>query len=435
MGSTGARTARAVCLSLLPLLVVGTAVAQYSCSDQANGAQIDYWNGFSGPDGQFMADLVTRFNSENDQNVTVEMTIQPFTEYYNTLNAAAASNSLPDVLQIHLDQLATNATRGVIRPIPAELLGGMGAEESDFPEAAWRGTEVDGERFAIPLDVHPLVMWYNTEHWEAAGIENPAGRILERAEYEAALDALQQSNGEAVEWSVTTGFPIGWMFETLLYQFGGSRFNEDATEATFNSEAGVQALEYLRDMQSRYSRPNLPVDAGITAFKQGNSSTEWNGPWQVSNLTGEGYRQGWGAPLPNIGGDYAVTAGAHTLALARHRGREDAAKTAAGVCLIDFISEHSFDWVKDAGHIPARNSVRESEEFKALEPHASYAQMAEYVVFPPIVPGITDALAPLGQAVEAVLTGDEMDIEAALNDAANRANQILEQNRRRYGQR
>lgn len=424
-------TLRAAALALL--LTAGTALAQAVCSPQAEGAQITYWNGFSGPDGQVMAQLVDAFNAQNDAGVTVTMTIQPFTEYYNTLNAAVASGNVPDVVQIHLDQLATNAARGVIRAMPADQVAALGLDASDFPETVWQGTSYNGERYAIPLDVHPLVMWYNRVHWEAAGVEDPAGRILTADEYLAALEALAETNGDAVAWSVTAGFPITWMFETLLYQFGGSRFNEDGTEATWNSEAGVQALTYLKEMQAGFSRPNLPVDAGITAFKQGNASTEWNGPWQVSNLTGEGFADGWGAPLPNVGGEYAVTAGAHTLALGAHRGGEDAAKTAASLCLIDYLSERSYDWVAGAGHIPARNSVRESAEYQSLQPHASYGAMAEYVVFPPLVPGITDALGELGQAVESVLADDQTDIQSALDDAAGRANQVLEQNRQRYG--
>jgi multiple sugar transport system substrate-binding protein len=415
------------------LLGSSAGLAQVACSEAAQGAQVTYWNGFSGPDGQFMADLVDRFNAENESGVQVTMTVQPFTEYYNTLNAAVASNTLPDVLQIHLDQIATSAVRGLIRPISEDVLSDMGIDASDFPEAVWQGTEYNGERYSIPIDIQPLVMWYNRAQWEAAGVEDPAGQVLTREEYDAALAALQESNGEAMAWSITNGFPIGWMFETLLYQFGGSRFNEDGTEATWNSEAGVQALQYLKDQQTAYSQANLEVDAGITAFKQGNSSTEWNGPWQVSNLTGEGFQDGWGAPLPNVGGEYIVTAGAHTLALAQHRSGEDDAKTAAAACLISFISENSLEWVQGAGHIPARNSVLESEEFQALEPQASYASMADSAVFLPSVPGITDALALLGQAVESVMAEANPDIQAALNEAAQRANQALEQNRQRYG--
>lgn len=418
-------------VGLAALLLSSVGFAQIICSEEAQGAQIAFWNGFSGPDGQFMANLVDRFNAENESGVQVTMTVQPFTEYYNTLNAAAASNTLPDMLQIHVEQIPTNAIRDVIRPIPEDVLATMNVDAADFPEAIWTATEYNGERYSVPLDIHPLVMWYNRAQWEAAGVQDPAGKVLSREEYDAALTALQESNGEVMAWSITNGFPITWMFEILLHQFGGTWFNEDATEVTWNSEAGVQALQYLKDQQTAYSQPSLEVDAGVTAFKQGNSLNEWNGTWQVSNLTGEGFQDGWGAPIPQIGDQYAVTAGSHTLALGA--SGDDPAKTAAAACVISFISENSLEWVQGAGHIPARNSVRESEEFRATEPQASYAVMADSAVFLPSVPGITDATAQLGQAVEAVMVEASPDIQGALDEAAARANQALEQNRQRYG--
>ena len=49
------------------------------------------------------------------------------------------------------------------------------------------------------------------------------------------------------------------------------------------------------------------------------------------------------------------------------------------------------------------------------------------------MPGITDAYAPLDEAVSALMAGTATDVQAALDDAANRANQILTENRDNYG--
>ena len=79
------------------------------------------------------------------------------------------------------------------------------------------------------------------------------------------------------------------------------------------------------------------------------------------------------------------------------------------------------------------SNISSSDEFKAIEPQASIAPSVESAFFPPSVPGITDALAPLGEAVGAVMNGTTTDIKAALDDAANRANEILAQNKATYG--
>jgi multiple sugar transport system substrate-binding protein len=89
-------------------------------------------------------------------------------------------------------------------------------------------------------------------------------------------------------------------------------------------------------------------------------------------------------------------------------------------------------WAR-AGQLPANNVVRASEEFAEVQPQADIAAgSAEYVFFPPSVPGITDAYAPLDEAISALMAGNATDVQAELDNAADRANQILEQNAELY---
>ena len=67
-----------------------------------------------------------------------------------------------------------------------------------------------------------------------------------------------------------------------------------------------------------------------------------------------------------------------------------------------------------------------------LEPQAAIAEQAEDLRFPPAIPGIADAMAELNTALnEAVLLTN--DPGPALQEAADRANTVLEENRERYG--
>ena len=66
-------------------------------------------------------------------------------------------------------------------------------------------------------------------------------------------------------------------------------------------------------------------------------------------------------------------------------------------------------------------------------PQAVIAPSLENPVFPPPVPGISDAFGPLGEAVGSVMNGTATDIKQALDDAARRANEILKQNAATYG--
>jgi multiple sugar transport system substrate-binding protein len=128
----------------------------------------------------------------------------------------------------------------------------------------------------------------------------------------------------------------------------------------------------------------------------------------------------------------AVWAGSHQFTLPTQPDEDPCRDAAAGI-FIRYILDNSVTWAQ-AGQLPANNAVRESEEFQAIEPQASIAAgSADFVFFPPSVPGIGDAYAPLDEAIGALMTGNATDVQAELDNAAERANQILEQNRQTYG--
>ena len=362
--------------------------------DNACGTvQLQYWNPFTGPDGPFMGEMVDAFNASHP-DIQVTMTSQG--EYYTQLATAAAADTLPDVAIVHADQVATQAFRNVLRPID-DLVTEMGLSGDDYPAPVWAAGEVAGHRYSIPLDIHPMTAFYNADLLKAAGID-AAPKTAE--EFEAMAAAI--TSGDNKGFDITGGFPVQQIFQQMLHQFGGSEFNADGTEATWNSAAGVQALQWMKDVQAKYSEPNLEVDAELNAFKTGAVGMVWNGIWQTSNVTGSGVEfDGRATAVPQIGPNMAVWAGSHQFTMPTH-GTIDPCKDSAAAVFIKYMVENSVTWAK-AGQIPASISVRASAEFLAIEPQASIAPSVEFAIFPPSVPGITDAFGPRGEAVGALV--------------------------------
>jgi multiple sugar transport system substrate-binding protein len=400
-------------------------------ADLAEGAYegekvtLAFWNGFTGGDGAYMKTMVENFNSEHE-NIEVQMNTLQWSDFYSKVPNAVASGAGPDVAAIHVDQVGTQAARRVIMPLD-DFVSAMDLEEGDFNPTVWNAGIYDDQRFAIPLDVHPLGQYHNVALAQKAGItEAPQ----DRESFEAALVALQQSGVAQPFWASAT-FPAHLIWDSLLYQFGGTLYDEEGAKATFASEAGVEALEwYTSNITKGFSPRNVSVDAELQAFQQGRNAVTWNGIWQILTFDGVEGLQFATTPVPQIGDTPAVWASSHQLVVMQQR-EADENKLHAARDFLGWLSENSLEWAK-GGQIPARNSVRESAEFAALEGQSALAEQLDRVFFPPTVPGIGDVTAPTWeQAVNEVVLG-KSDAKTALDEAARKADALLEDNRQKY---
>ena len=393
------------------------------------GPNVDlaFWNGFTGGEGPYMQDLVEEFKSEN-KNINVSMNIVEWETFYQKVPSAVRTGEGPDVAIMHADQLGTNAARGVIIPLD-DVAGALGLKEGDFAPLVWNAGVYNNQRYGIPLDIHPLGFYYNKGTMEKAGLD-PNNPPQTRDDYEAALRELK---GAGIEGHWMSPFPFTGVlnFMALLWQFGGDLYNEDATKATFNSEAGVEALNWMVDVVKKgYSPKDVAQDAEFTAFQNGNNAFMWNGIWNINPLNDVDGLD-WGvSPMPQIGSEKATWAGSHHFAIMNKRPLDEN-KVQASKVFINWVSQQSIDYAK-AGQIPARASVRESQAFKNLEEQSTLAKQLPYVHFTPTVPGIADVAPTTWHTAvnEAVLGKTEP--QAGLDAAAKRANQLLEENSQKY---
>jgi len=388
---------------------------------------LQFWNGFTGGDGPLMKKLVDRFNSEHP-NIKVAMNTQQWQDYYAKLPSAVTAGKGPEIAIMHVDSVATNAARRVIQPLD-DVAEALKLSEEDFAAVPWNAGIYNNQRYAIPLDVHPLGFYYNKVVMEKAGLD-PEKPPMTGDEYMSALETLK---GKGIQGHWATPFPFtgSMTVQSLLWQFGGNMFSPDATAVTWADEPGVKAMTWYTDLVKKgYSPDKIAQDADWVALQNGKTAFNWNGIWWVNSLTeGKGKNLGVAA-LPNIGGTEAAWAGSHQFVLPTLK-TPDQNKSQAARVFLNWISQQSLDWAK-AGQVPARNEVRDSAEFKALEAQATLGAQIDVLHFPPSVPGIQDAFLEWEKALNESVLGIKSP-QAALSDAAGRATQILESNKKKYG--
>jgi multiple sugar transport system substrate-binding protein len=386
---------------------------------------LKFWNGWTGADGDFAKQMVAQFNKENPK-IKVQMNVYQWADFFQKLPAAVQSGNGPDVSVMHIDDIPTQAAQQVIVPIDS-IAKSLKFSASQFAPAVWNGGMYQGKRYGIPIDVHDLGLYVNQDLLDKAGV---SAIPTDENSYMDALDKLK-GKGIAGSWVSPFQFTGAFMFESLLWQFGGDLYNSDNTKATWDSDAGVKALTWMVDLINKgYSPKNVGQDADYIALKNSKNAFNWQGIWQVDDARKQKAKI-VNAPLPKIGTQGGVWGNSHQFVLPRN-GSNDANKQAAARFFIHWFTQNEAEWAKSA-KVPAQNSLAKSSAFtQGLSYLKPFADEVPDVHFPPSVAGIGDATQKLYDAFQGAILGKSSP-QAALSGSAKQATSILAANKKKYG--
>ncbi len=118
---------------------------------------------------------------------------------------------------------------------------------AEMPAAARTVATADGKVIGIPALVDNLALIYNKKLFDAAGVAYPTDD-WSWDDFRAAAKKLTNpaTNTYGTAYSVSGSEDTTWHLWPLLWQHGGKIL--DGTKPAFNSDAGVEALETLRQM-------------------------------------------------------------------------------------------------------------------------------------------------------------------------------------------
>ncbi len=388
--------------------------------DQKSGSgkktEILFWSPFSGSDGPFMKKIVDKYNSSQD-SYKVNFVIQPNGEYYKQLDVALSTGKeRPDLMIMHVDNVPTYQSKDQLQPVD-ELAASAGINPADFAEAPVKYATIDSKLYTIPLDIHPLVMYYNKDLFEKAGIAAPP---TNRAEFDSAVEKLTDKSKGVYGYVVPSLWPQQFIFPSLVWQNGGELWN--GSDVAYNSPEAVEMVQWLRGMVEKGISPgNVQQDGENTLFLQGKNAIQFNGPWMKSQFDEAGLNYGV-AVVPQIGkAKQAIYAGSHGFVVPK--AVTDAGKIAGIGDFLKYVAGNSLDWA-ESGQAVASHKVLESAEFKAMEFQSTVAQSFPSVQFAPNVLNWGTIVEPLWGELSNAILGKKSP-QQAMDDAAAKSRQAI----------
>ncbi|ALC89426.1 hypothetical protein AM500_06230 [Bacillus sp. FJAT-18017] len=392
-------------------------------SGKEDVTELTFWAPFSGGDGDFIKALVDNFNKENE-DVKVTVLNLKAEEYYTKMRTAVVSKQAPDVAIAHTTKLAELIESKQIVDIDS-IAEKAGIKWDTYSQNILNSTIINDKHYAVPLDTHALIMFANTDLLDKAGlIENgvPAIGTGEGDFINFLKDVKENSPKGTFPLSATSSgdspLRIWW---SLYSQQGGQLLSEDGKEAVFNNEQGLTALEYIGELMEEDLWPRN-IRNGGEVFSAKTAAIHFNGVWMTGALEQNKELKFTAIPFPQIFGEQATWGDSHTFVLLNKDGQTDAKKEAS-LKFADWVAEHSASWAK-AGHVPAKTSVVESQEFKDLPYRSNYAEIADYVSYMPNSPKISAINDVIKKHLNNFMTG-QVNAKETLKNAENEVNALL----------
>lgn len=292
----------------------------------------------------------TTWGNENGYEVEVihqSPSVQKFAQ-------AVKSPSGPDaVVGIPNDQLADYINAKLAAEVPADLY-----KDSAFSDAAIQACYVDGVRYAAPLAVETIALFYNTD------------KVTKVPSTWEELVTVAKDKGGVQFDATSIYYDLGFVRACGGYIFKYADGAYDVKDIGLSNAGAVQAYEFIYDMCNKYNYVSADVTADIARsnFQNGETAFYIGGPWDIDGFTSAGTKFAV-AEMPTFNGnDFVTPVGTQVSFVSKSSKNQEA----AWQFIMYLIDNGAMELYEVGDRIPAKLSDQEKDEITKNEVSVSF---------------------------------------------------------------
>jgi len=246
-----------------------------STGDSTEPVTITYSNFISnGGNEDNMAAIVAAFEKDNP-GITVDVTTLPYGDYFTALQTDLVAGTQADVFDIEYANYKAYVESGVAAPIE-------GIDAAKYRDSLIQAYQTDGTQYAVPTSFSTVVLYYNKDLFDAAGVSYPTADWTWKDE-QAAAEAITDKSKDI--WGDYQPFTYNEYFKTVA-QAGGSFLSEDGSKVNFNTPEGVEAAKWLVNKvgNTMPAAGDASTDSDADLFSTGHLAMWHTGIWMFASM-------------------------------------------------------------------------------------------------------------------------------------------------------
>lgn len=345
-------------------ILMGLLLSMSLLTGCGNKKEIVFWNPFTGLDGEIVTKMVDDFNATNPEYTITNVPLAAGDIYTKVPLASQSGEEIPDFGVIHYYMISNWIDQGILVPMNEVIAEHPEIKKENYLQDAWEYGERDEKRYALPLDMHGAIGYYNVDLMNKYG-----PNVLDdgKVTWEEIQEMGELSKADGITAYGGAAF-LGDQFFTFVGQLGGDLVKDG--KPNIDSPEAREAIARMTEIfDSGYS--TVIGDDNYSMFSSGKVIFTPEGTWTVTGWRNDYPELNYAvAPMLIVGDTPYNFLSSHQFVIynkenSKEKPEVTEAKRKVIGDFLEYMRTNSDTWAT-AGHLPAALAATESAAFKAL---------------------------------------------------------------------
>lgn len=368
----------------------------------------------SGANLEYLNQMKDEFEKENP-DIKINIITVGYEDYFVNLQTKIAGGLAPDVYELNYENFVTYAKKNVLKELD-ETIAAANFDKSQLNEKALNAFKINDSQYGLPFSFSNVVMFYNEELFDQAGVDYPDGDW----KWDDSLAAAKQIRDLGQHIYGIYQPVTFWEFYKMVEQNGGSIIDNEKNEFVINSPQNIKTLEYMID---RVQESNvMPTEAQLSGmqdwdlFKSGRAGMIVTGIWAFPDFA-KNIEFEWDIAVEPGNTQKATHFFANGLVMNKNTDKDDEAFK--WMSFLSASKEAAQIRVESGWELPAvtdQDILNKYTEKTPPENRQAVFESLDYLVTPPVIEQFAEMSDIINQQIQAARDGLKTPKEA-LNEA------------------
>jgi multiple sugar transport system substrate-binding protein len=240
-----------ILILVLPAIWVLARGARGSQSIAQNKVVVDYWEKWTGVEGQAIQEIVDDFNRTVGEQKGIYVRLVTTSNVEQKTLVATAAGVPPDVAGLYDFNVPQYAARNALLPLENLAAANGTINAGTYKKVFWEICNYDGHLYATISSGYDYALYINTRLMKQAGLDpaRPPQTIAELDEYAQKMDQIDSTGRIKVIGFLP--FEPGWTLNQTARWFGASWWDAKDQRFQFTNPHVVEAFTWVQSFAKR----------------------------------------------------------------------------------------------------------------------------------------------------------------------------------------